>query len=240
MLFKCEICGCNFDHKSLKKTCSKVCKNLLARKITQAQFSDPAAREIQRQISISQKSDPAYKAAHKSGMDIRTKRWQENGHPRTGTVHDLSSKNSIGAANRGRFKGKTWDEIYGKDVADKRRKQNSRTMSKRNEILLKDRRSSLEDILIPYLPGYSNNIQIGRYTVDFVNHETMHIVEVHGDYWHCNPKIYEASFYHTHIKMTALEKWNYDSKRTLYLESKGFSVTIVWESDIKEFIKGLK
>ena len=54
----CEICATVFlpkDEKRPPRTCSKNCKNELARRITVKQFSDPAAREIQRQKSLDQK-----------------------------------------------------------------------------------------------------------------------------------------------------------------------------------------
>ncbi len=49
---KCEICEKEFAARNEKRparTCSKECKNELARRITTQQFSDPAAREVQRQ-----------------------------------------------------------------------------------------------------------------------------------------------------------------------------------------------
>ena len=54
----CEICEKEFSSRNEKKpprTCSKNCKNELARRNTIKQFSDPAAREIQRQKSLKQK-----------------------------------------------------------------------------------------------------------------------------------------------------------------------------------------
>lgn len=54
----CEICKKEFIPKNLKRptrTCSKECKNKLASLNTITQFSDLAAREIQRQKSLEQK-----------------------------------------------------------------------------------------------------------------------------------------------------------------------------------------
>ena len=36
--------------------------------------------------------------------------------------------------------------------------------------------------------------------------------------------------------MTAFEKWKYDEERKKYLENLGYSVTILWESDLKSNI----
>lgn len=234
---KCEICAVEFVGK--RRTCSKICKNSLARLITINQFSDPAAREVQRQKSIAQKQNVDYQLKFKSSIDKRTTRWKENGHPRTGMQQPESAKLAIGVANKGRFKGKSWDEIYGKEVADRRRIENSLSMSKKNEVLLKEKRSSLEEKLLPYLPDYENNVQISYYNVDFVNKQTNHIIEVYGDYWHCNPIKYADDFVHHHFDITAVERRKLDEARVKYLESLGYNVTIVWESNLQEFIKTL-
>lgn len=240
---KCEICEKEFVAKNEKRpprTCSKECKNELARRITINQFSDPAAREVQRQKSLEQKKNPEYQRKVKRAMAARIKRWEKEGHPRLGVKHPAAAKEKIGQANKGRFKGKTWDEIYGREVAERRKRENSLSMSKKNEVLLKERRSSLENRVLPYLKDYDNNIQISYYNVDFLNKETKHIIEIHGDYWHCNPAIYPDDFVHPYFKMTAKERRNLDEQRKQYLELLGYTVTVVWESDLDKFIEELK
>lgn len=242
-MIRCEICNKEFLPKNEKRpsrTCSKECKNELARRITIKQFSDPAAREVQRQKSLAQKKDLKYQKKVKEAMKSRTQRWAEQGHPRLGVKQPESAKEKIGQANKGRFKGKTWEEIYGKDVAERRKKENSLSMSKKNEVLLKEKRSSLEDRVLPYLKGYENNIQVSYYNVDFINKETNHIIEIHGDYWHCNPTIYPDDFVHPYFKMTAKERRKLDEQRKTELESLGYTVTIVWESELNNFIEKLK
>jgi very-short-patch-repair endonuclease len=241
-MIKCVICSKEHQPKNIKKpakTCSKSCKNQLARQITLKQFSDPVAREVQRQKSLAQKNDAAYQSKFKKSIAARTKRWQEQGHPRLGMIQSESAKVSIGNANRGRFKGKTWEEMYGTDLAEKRKKQNAFFMSRTNENLLKAKRSSLEERLIPHLKNYENNVQISYYNVDFVDKTNKHIIEVYGDYWHCNPKIYEDSYMHPYYKMTADQKRKLDKERVEYLQSLGYFVSIVWESDLEDFIRTL-
>jgi len=238
----CEICKKEFVPNDLKRpsrTCSKECKNKLASAITIIQFSDPAARGVQRQKSFAKKNDPTYQENYKNGINKRQARWEEQGYPRTGMTQSDSAKQAIGDANRGRFKGKSWDEIYGKEVADRRRIENSVSMATKNEILLKEKRSSLEEKLLPYLPGYKNNIRVGRYNVDFINKETKHIIEVYGDYWHCNPAMYSPDFIQHHLNKSAEDVRLKDLSRQQVLEAAGYSVTVVWESDLTEFIKTL-
>lgn len=98
-------------------------------------------------------------------------------------------------------------------------------------------RSKKEKTLEPLLTEYKSNIKIGKYKPDYVNETTKHIIEVYGDYWHCNPRLFAEDFYHPQLKKTAKEKWRLDSKRQEYLESLGYNITIVWESELREFIK---
>ena len=238
----CEICKSLFESKNSKKpnrTCSKTCKNELARQITKKQFDDPSARDHARQIALDKKKDPKYQENFQVAIDKRTQRWQEQGHPRKGMKQPDDAKLRIGDANRGKFKGKTWEQMYGVEVANKRKKQNAEYMSKTNETLLKNKRSSLETRLMPFLKDYDNNIQISYYNVDFVNQKTKHIIEVYGDYWHCNPKTYPDNYIHPYFKMTALQRRKLDEERVRYLRSLDYDVTVVWESDLDEFIRTL-
>lgn len=100
-------------------------------------------------------------------------------------------------------------------------------------------RSKKEKLLENILPGYFPNKQVGKYKPDYLNPDTNHIIEVYGDYWHCNPQTFGPDFYHPKLQKTAEEKWKADKHRKQILESMGYSVTVVWESDLDEFIKTL-
>ena len=100
-------------------------------------------------------------------------------------------------------------------------------------------RSKKEKLLESILIDYRIDIRIGKYKPDYVNESTKHVIEVYGDYWHCNPKLFEEDFYHLQLKKTAKEKRDQDQERINYLESQGYKVTIVWESDLNEFIQTL-
>lgn len=98
-------------------------------------------------------------------------------------------------------------------------------------------RSKKEKLLESILGDYKSNVRIGKYKPDYVNEHTKHIIEVYGDYWHCNPAMFDKNFYHPQLKKTAQEKWKLDRDRQTDLESMGYSITVVWESKLKEFIK---
>jgi G:T-mismatch repair DNA endonuclease (very short patch repair protein) len=101
-------------------------------------------------------------------------------------------------------------------------------------------RSKKEKRLENLLKGYYTNKRVGPYKPDYLNEETKHIIEVYGDYWHCNPKLFKEDFYHSQLKQTAAEKWMADDQRKTYLESLGYIVTVVWESDLDKFIEQMK
>ena len=60
------------------------------------------------------------------------------------------------------------------------------------------------------------------------------IIEINGDYWHANPKLYSADFYNKSEQMVAEEIWLYDKLKYKFAESKGYSVYTIWESDWNE------
>lgn len=66
---------------------------------------------------------------------------------------------------------------------------------------------------------------------DIVDPEHKKIIEFHGDYWHCNPKQYAETYYHTIIKKTAKEIWHNDFNKVQAAIDRGFAVKIVWWSD---------
>ncbi len=78
---------------------------------------------------------------------------------------------------------------------------------------------------------YERNFQLGRYNVDFLV-EGKIIVECYGDYWHCNPRLYQGNDYHKSLHMTASEKWKKDQDRVETFTNQGYRVVCFWEHDI--------
>jgi very-short-patch-repair endonuclease len=82
---------------------------------------------------------------------------------------------------------------------------------------------------------FDSEQKIGRYTVDEVCKKRKHVIEIYGDKFHANPKIYSAnSFPHPFRKTLSADAiWTYDLARTKYLQVRGYRVTILWEHDLK-------
>ncbi len=220
---------------SKKKTCSKECKNELASSITSEHFkNNPEAREHHRRKAI-ENSLPGspVREKYEKGMANRRSYFGEN-HPTYGVERTPEWRENISKGNKGKTKGKTWEEIYGKEYADIKRKQTSDRMNKTNETLLYDRMSEYENAVFKYLAPlkFKHGMRIGKYTVDFLNEDTKTIIEFNGDFWHCNPKLYEADYYNPKTKMLAEDKWNADAKRQKDLEDIGYKVIVLWENDM--------
>jgi hypothetical protein len=67
---------------------------------------------------------------------------------------------------------------------------------------------------------------------DFVIPAVKLCVEYHGDYWHCNPKKYNALYKHRQSGATAEDIWKKDEiKLNTIISERAFDVVTVWESD---------
>lgn len=91
------------------------------------------------------------------------------------------------------------------------------------------------------------SVRVGdhRFSVDFVIGNVA--IECNGDYWHCNPLVYNEEYFHAKIRKTAKQIWEKDLCKINKLKSIGYNVLSVWEKDwnsneietfrrIKEFI----
>lgn len=232
---KCLICGKPFlvDYPSdEKKTCSRDCKNLLSSQISAQQFKSEEYRQ--------KHSEATRKAMEKidlaSIIKENRRSYKGENHPTYGKPRSEEWRAKIGEGNAGKRKGMTWEQIYGPEQAAQKREENANYMSKTNSILMTERTSKLEKEIASFLTsrGFVQNCKVGKYTVDFIHHNKKIIIEVYGDYWHCNPIIYKPDYFNKSIGMTSQEKWAYDSARKTYLGNKGYTLIIIWESAIKE------
>lgn len=85
-------------------------------------------------------------------------------------------------------------------------------------------------------PSFNLNeykFSVGPYHPDIVNHETKIIVEFFGDYPHSNPVVYAPDTWNGLRHKLAHEVNAADAKRNAFIESQGWHVIVVWESDWK-------
>lgn len=76
---------------------------------------------------------------------------------------------------------------------------------------------------------------IGRHSFDFLLFDSKLILEVHGDFWHCNPLKYKENdivkFKKESIK--AKQIWEKDEYKKRLVEQSGFKYICIWESEIR-------
>lgn len=85
---------------------------------------------------------------------------------------------------------------------------------------------------ICYFAELNHEYKIGRYNVDFCIPSQNLVIEFYGDYWHMNPKLYEANNI-GHNNMMAQEIWNRDKRRIQFLRNRGYKVIIIWQDDYR-------
>lgn len=84
--------------------------------------------------------------------------------------------------------------------------------------------------------GFVSEQPIWPYIADELCADRQIVVEINGDYIHANPRKYsaEAVIRIPGDSYTAAEKWEKDARKIAYLESKGYQVLVIWESDDME------
>ena len=86
------------------------------------------------------------------------------------------------------------------------------------------------NIEVPIKEKYIMDPQLKRsYAYDFTHEHK--IIEFNGDYWHCNPSKYTATYFNNVKKQYASEIWEYDKTKIECAKKHGYDVLIVWEGE---------
>ena len=69
---------------------------------------------------------------------------------------------------------------------------------------------------------------IQRYVLDFVDVDNKIAINIHGDYWHANPILYDQT------KLGKIQKHNTkaDKNKRIFLEHRGWTILDIWQSQI--------
>lgn len=73
-----------------------------------------------------------------------------------------------------------------------------------------------------------------HYLYDYVDHTNKKVIEYNGDFWHCNPKIYDENYYHKIMQKYAKDIWEQDKIKNEFIINMGYDLLIIWESDFKQ------
>jgi hypothetical protein len=98
--------------------------------------------------------------------------------------------------------------------------------------------SILNDLNIPIETQFKFNKYFHKYDIHILN--TNILLEINGDFWHANPKLYKSDDelnFPRKNKIKALDIWNKDKKNIEYAISENYIVIQLWESDIYEYEK---
>lgn len=92
------------------------------------------------------------------------------------------------------------------------------------------------EILDSYKVDYIFNKQCGRYKPDFLIKDKKIIIEVQGDYFHCNPYIYEDGP-KDEVQIKHIIR---DYYKKCYFLSKGYKIIEIWELEINQNLENVK
>jgi G:T-mismatch repair DNA endonuclease (very short patch repair protein) len=176
------------------------------------------------------------------------------GNPFYGKKHDEKTKNKISKSRKGKAKGfengmsnpdnkkRAHDNLkqkWNNGEMEHVRKMFSETMknTRRMGKIKSINRSKKEKEILKEIKnmGYQvkHSLKIDTKICDIYIPKLNLIIEYNGDYWHCNPKKYDASYYHQVKKKTAQELWEYDNNKIDLIKSNGYFFEVVWESELK-------
>lgn len=137
--------------------------------------------------------------------------------------------------------GKTWEEVRGKEKADRHKKIVSKSARKHiiskiinREIPFKDTQIEIimKNALIKNNIDFEFQYPIGKFVCDFAIPKLKIAIECDGDYWHANPKLYDKN----KLDNRQRNKLELDKRKNEYLEEEGWVVLRFYETEIKKDI----
>lgn len=75
--------------------------------------------------------------------------------------------------------------------------------------------------------GYRWQFPLGPYAYDFLLPDRL-LVEVHGTYWHADPRVYEGKILTPDQRRNRL----HDIDKMLFAAGRGYRLKVVWEADL--------
>lgn len=103
-------------------------------------------------------------------------------------------------------------------------KTNGKRISNIQRKIFNETKKKYKDALLEH---YLSDVKM---SVDIFIPKTNQVIEVFGDYWHMNPRLYNQHDFNNSTKLTAEETWNRDKERICKLQSAGYDVQVMWEN----------
>lgn len=166
---------------------------------------------------------------NKYGKDVGEKEWEKLCRSKVHTLENYVKKFGV---DEGLSKYKK----YKKSLLNHLRKQSTKSSFQLSfiEEIIKlggfDEKDFMFDESEMYLYDFNEN----KYNFfDLCMPSNNKIIEINGDFWHANPKIYSESYYHPLVKKQAKDIWEKDKRKIRLAEDSGYSILVVWEKDIR-------
>ena len=235
-----EILGCEYDSKKFESIGSK--KEYLSKlhrieesKAKQMKFNkNRISFDNSLESFIKKYGDIDGKRRHDNRIELISKNSARKNFPCTKENfiikygNDLGLKKYTDRCNRISYTS-TIDffiEKYG-DIEGNKIWKNKFKLNKTSKASLKIK-SILQDMNI----SYKMEEVISGKRADYFLPDFNIIIEYYGDYWHCNPKVYDSAYYNVRLKMESNEVWKKDDIRIEKIKGNKFSIIIIWESSI--------
>ena len=97
--------------------------------------------------------------------------------------------------------------------------------------------ADVKQALVEYgITGFESERYVaGSHRVDELDAENKIVLEVYGDYWHCNPARFDKqdSVTRDEKQVPVRDVWERDRKRISHLQKFGYKVYIIWEMDFR-------
>lgn len=133
-----------------------------------------------------------------------------------------------------------WHQGYIKWYDSLSEEEKTDLIQRRCKTIAKNYNSSIERKILNILEllgiSYQRQFWINRKSYDFRISDVRIIIEVQGDFWHCNPDKYKADDIVKHSKDGILVKdvWEKDEQKKLLAEKYGYKVIYFWENEINK------
>ena len=128
---------------------------------------------------------------------------------------------------------KKYGEIEGLKIFNKRNekwaKKMSQNFNKGNSFAQSIFAKQILNELKQIFPEIEYEYVISKYSFDCRYKNKL--IEINGDYFHCNPHLYEKDFYNKLSKKFAWQIWEKDKRKIQIAVQKGYSVLTIWEKD---------
>jgi G:T-mismatch repair DNA endonuclease (very short patch repair protein) len=139
-----------------------------------------------------------------------------------GKTHTKETRKNLSEIGKERAK----DPIYREQL----RQNTIKSLQNRSYRMTKPERTTQKWLKENKIPNHYNLVLKKKYQYDFRVKDTNILIEVQGDYWHANPKIYTKPDELTERQLFKIEQ---DKKKAKFAANHGYRILYIWEQDIK-------